>query len=80
MEKDIKVQKLFNLKDVITIVIFVFGIAGTWFSLQSRINVLEVKVSEQDKILKDNNLELIVYKLDGLIVTVDKLVAKLDKD
>ena len=78
--KDIKEQKYFNLKDIIIVVSFVIGLAGSWFSTQARINTLEEKVNRTEEVLKDNNLELINYKLDALITTVDKLVAKLESE
>jgi len=78
MVNNIKEQKYFNLKDVIMVVVFVFGIAGSWFSQQGKTDKLEEKVTRMEETLKDNNLELINYKLDVLGVNVDKLLAKFE--
>lgn len=68
----------FSIKDVIYIVTIVLSIAASYFAQANKISMLEKQVNENTGVLKNNNLELINYKLDALIATVDKLVAKLD--
>jgi hypothetical protein len=72
-------KPFFSIKDVIYILTIVLSIAASYFAQINKISLLEKQVIENTTVLKTNNLELINYKLDALIRTVDKLVAKLDK-
>lgn len=69
----------FTVKDVIYIVALVLSVTGSYFAQASKVSMLEKQVTENTRILQDNNLELINYKLDALISNVDKLVAKLEE-
>ena len=54
----------FNFKDLLWFVALIMSVASTFFTQRSRIEKLEIQVSENSTVLKDNNLELIVYKID----------------
>lgn len=53
-----------NWKDLIWLITLVVGMSSSYFSMQSKVSNLERQVTENSKMLNDNNLELIKYKLE----------------
>ena len=66
-------QKKFSIRDIVYICAFVIILAGNYFINNARISNVEKKASENSQTLKDNNLELINYKLDEIKKAINKL-------
>jgi len=56
----------YNWKDVIWIITLVVGMSGSYFGMKAKVDNLEKLVTYNSKMLNDNNLELIKYKIDDL--------------
>ena len=80
MVPNIKEQKFFNIKDLIMVVGFVITIAASWFAQQNRINTLEGRLLDVEKVLDKNDLSVINYKLDALIKSFDNFIAEYKAD
>ena len=66
-------QKKFSIRDIIYICVIVLTLAGNYFATDSRVSSLEEEVATNTQILQENNLELINYKLDEIMKSLDKL-------
>ena len=70
---NIKDQKIFTIGNLVTIVIFVAGMAAQWGVFNFRLNKIE-------KDLDKNNLYTINEKLDNLIKSFDKFLEQYERD
>ena len=62
----------FTIKDVIYIVTLLGGMFAGYYANKYKVSSLEEKVNGIEQTLKENNLELINYKLDEILKLLDK--------
>ena len=68
-----------NAKDLITYVTAILMIAGSYFALKYETQACKEKVDKIEKVIEDNNLVLINYKLDELQKSQDDFINKFNQ-
>ena len=58
--------KQMNIKDVIYVALILISGLSSYFTLKGNVDVNSDKIIEHEIILKENNLELLTYKIDEL--------------
>lgn len=68
-----------NWKDAIWAITLVVGMSSSYFSMKSKVDNQEAKLDKIEKMLNDNNLELIKYKLEQVQKSQDDLSTTFNK-
>ena len=63
-----------NVKDIIMIVSITAAVLTGYNTLETKVAIMDEKVTENTKTLQDNNLELINYKLDNITVLMEDIL------
>lgn len=63
-----------NWKDAIWVVTLLLGMSGSYFTMKNRVDNLEKQVNANNKILHDNNLELLQYQVKELKDSQDAFI------
>lgn len=66
-----------TLKDFIMVIIFVTSMLTGYINMQSKVTAQDEQIQELKKIINDNNLSVMNYKLSDLQNKIDKVCAKL---
>ena len=60
-----------NIKSYIVIAVFVAGLFGSWYDSRTEIALLKKQVDDHAQLLKENNLEVINFKIDQILTILN---------
>lgn len=67
-----------NVKTAIAIIFWVVSMAGLWFTMKAKVDTALEKSIAVEQQLKENNLELLKYRLDDLSKKLDKILEAIE--
>ena len=76
----IEKRKFFTIENLVLITFFVAGLAGQWATFNAKLNHQNGRITELEKKLEINNLDVIVYKIDALTKSFDKFIEQYERD
>lgn len=78
MDLDYK-DKLFTLKDLITLIIFISTIMAIYYNTASKIDALEVELLRQKDLIEENDPKILNTEIQYIRRDLDKLDVKIDR-
>lgn len=78
MDLDYK-DKLFTLKDLITLIIFISTIIALYYNTTSKIHTLEVELLRQKNLIEEHDPKILNTEIQYIRRDLDKLDVKIDR-